>query len=91
MNIQNKEDKNEGSFYVEEDGEQVAELVYRKEKGRMVIEHTEVDEALRGKSVGFELVEKAVEYARQEHLKIIPLCEFADKVIQEHKEFQDVL
>lgn len=91
MNIENKEDKNEGTFYVEQNGEQVAELVYTKEKGRMVINHTEVDESLRGKNVGFELVEKAVEYARQEHLKVIPLCEFADKVIQEHPEFQDVL
>ena len=66
-------------------------MVYRKEKDRMVIEHTEVDESLRGRDVGLQLVENGVEYAREQHLKIVPLCEFAKKVIERHKELQDVL
>ena len=91
MVILHKEDGNKGSFYLEENGEQVAEMVYRKESGRMVIEHTEVDESLRGKNVGFQLVENGVEYAREQHLKIVSLCTFAKKVIDETESFQDVL
>ncbi len=91
MIIQHKEDGNEGMFYVEQNGEQLAEMTYTAEKGKMVIQHTEVDESLRGKNIGFQLVEQGVEYARQENLKIVPLCEFAGKVLQSTEEFQDVL
>lgn len=91
MMILHKEDANEGAFYLEENGERLAEMVYTKEKDRMIIQHTEVDESLRGKNIGFELVEHAVEYAREANLKIVPLCPFAKKIIERHKEFQDVL
>jgi len=91
MIIQQKQDANEGAFYLEENGEVLAEMVYMKEDDRIIIQHTEVDETLRGKNIGFQLVERGVEYAREENLKIVPLCQFAKKVIERHKEFQDVL
>ncbi len=91
MIIQHKENSNKGAFYIERNGETVAEMVYRMEKDRMVIEHTEVDETLRGQNVGFQLVENGVEYAGEQHLKIVPLCAFAKKVLERHKELQDVL
>lgn len=91
MLIQHREDENTGAFYIEQDGKSLAEMVYKKEPGRMVIQHTEVDESLRGQNVGFQLVETGVEYARAQHLKIVALCQFARKVIQTHTAFQDVL
>lgn len=91
MTIQHKEDGNEGMFYIEQNGEELAEMTYTVEKGKMVIRHTEVDESLRGKNIGFELVKQGVQYARQEKLKILPVCKYADKVLQTTKEFQDVL
>ena len=91
MVILHKEDANEGSFYFEENGKTLAEMTYRKEKDRIIIQHTEVDESLRGKNIGFQLVEQGVEYAREGQLKVVPLCRFAKKVIERHREFQDVL
>ncbi|WP_147204230.1 GNAT family N-acetyltransferase [Segetibacter aerophilus] len=91
MTILHKENANEGAFYIEEDGQRLAEMDYRKEKDRIIIQHTEVNESLRGKNVGFQLVERGVEYAREANLKIVPLCVFAKKVLDMHKEFQDVL
>ena len=91
MTILQKEEGNEGAFYIEENGERLAEMEYRKEKDRIIIQHTEVDTSLRGKNIGFELVERGVEYARETKLKIVPLCVFAKKIIDRHKEFQDVL
>lgn len=91
MAILHREDKNEGVFYLEENGEALAEMVYKKEKGKMIIQHTEVDESLRGKNIGFQLVERGVNYAREAHLKIVPLCVFAKKVIERNKQFADIL
>ncbi|PWT98750.1 MAG: GNAT family N-acetyltransferase [Bacteroidetes bacterium] len=92
MVIKNKKVGNKGMFYVGDDGNIVAELVYSMAApDKMVIEHTEVDESLKGKSVGLELVSTAVEYARSHQIKIVPLCPFAKSVIADRPGMQDVL
>ncbi len=79
-------------FYLEQDGKIVAEMVYSKPNpDQMLIEHTEVDESLGGQGVGKQLVHAGVEYAREHHWKIIPLCPFAKSVLDRMKEWQDVL
>ena len=57
----------------------------------MIIEHTEVDDSLAGKGVGKQLVSTAVDFARTNNIKIIPLCPFAKSVFDRVKEWQDVL
>ncbi len=91
MQIQRDEHGQKGAFYIEENGEWIAELTYVKSKGTMTIDHTEVDEQLRGEGVGEDLVKAAVEYARENGLKIKPLCPYAKKVIDRTPEFQDVI
>jgi predicted GNAT family acetyltransferase len=92
MHIQHKTTDKHGTFYIEQDGDTVAEIVYsQQENGPMVIEHTEVDEQLRGKNIGNELVERAVEYAREKDYKITPVCVFAKAVFDKNEEYKDVL
>jgi len=93
MLIQHEQHEHKGSFYVEENGNRLAEMVYTMSGTElMIIEHTEVDDKLRGKNVGYQLVHTAVEYARTNHLKILPLCPFAKSVFdRKHAEFGDVL
>ena len=92
MTVQHKTDGRHGMFYVEEDGEIAAEMVYNStSKNQMIIEHTEVDDSLRGQNVGMELVHAGVEYARHHGMKIIPLCSVAKKVLDKKVEWQDVL
>ncbi len=79
-------------LYVGQDGAILAEMLYSKAAGnKMIIEHTEVDESLKGKGVGLQLVHTAVDYARTHQLKIIPLCPFAKSVFDKKPEFADVL
>ncbi len=56
-----------------------------------IIDHTEVGDALKGQGAGKQLVMAAVEFAREKHLKIIPLCPFAKSVFQKVEEIRDVL
>lgn len=93
MLIQHKQTENRGIFFVPgEEDDFLAELTYNKHKeGNMIIEHTHVDDELRGQNIGYQLVHSAVEYARSHHLKIIPLCSFAREVIDKKPEFKDVL
>ncbi|HEY6504214.1 MAG TPA: GNAT family N-acetyltransferase, partial [Chitinophagaceae bacterium] len=81
-----------GLFYVEKDGNILAEMVYTMPSPeKMIIEHTEVSDDLRGQNVGYQLVHTAVEYARTHGIKIIPLCPFANSVFKKKPEFSDVL
>jgi len=91
MQIQRDEHGRKGAFYIEEEGEWIAELTYVRNNGTMTIDHTEVDEKLRGENIGEDLVRAAVEYAKENGLKINALCPYAKKVIEGTPEFKDVL
>ncbi|MBX9448276.1 MAG: N-acetyltransferase [Taibaiella sp.] len=58
---------------------------------RFIIDHTEVDPAFGGKGVGKKLVMTAVAFARDHHLKIIPLCPFAKSTFEKNQDIKDVL
>ncbi|HPZ89460.1 MAG TPA: GNAT family N-acetyltransferase [Flavihumibacter sp.] len=92
MQIQHKEGA-QGAFYIEENGKQVAEMTYSLPvTGKMIIDHTEVSEALEGKGIARQLLDTAVAWAREEHLKIIPVCPYAHAVMMKNKDqFADVL
>ncbi len=93
MLIEHKPDGSKGSFYIQEKGKILAEMTYSMTgTDLMIIDHTEVADELRGKNIGYQLVKTAVEYARGSHIKILPLCPFANAVINKKKdEFGDVL
>ena len=91
MKISNKQTGNEGVFYIDRDGQQIAEMTYTVSEGVMIIDHTAVDESLRGQHVGNELVARAVEFARAQNMKIVPQCSFARSVFEKQKALSDVL
>ena len=58
---------------------------------KMIIDHTQVDDALRGTGAGRKLVLAAVERARSEKQTVLPLCPFARSVFDKTPEIRDVL
>lgn len=92
MLIQHQQKEGHGAFFIEEEGNILAEMTYSSPvPARMIIQHTEVDEELRGQNVGFSLVQQAVEYARLHNVKIVPICSFAKAVFDRKPDFKDVL
>ncbi|HEX8314259.1 MAG TPA: GNAT family N-acetyltransferase [Flavisolibacter sp.] len=92
MQIQHKDGKTRGMFFIEDEGEVIAELVYGNGgENTIIIEHTEVDDRLRGQNIGYELVHRTVEYARSHGLKVSPVCPFAKAVFDKKPDFGDVL
>jgi predicted GNAT family acetyltransferase len=92
MDIQRDEHGKNGAFFIDQDGEWVAELAYtRSSNGEITITHTEVDESLQGQGVGEQLVKAVVDYARENGLKVVAECKYAKKVIDETPDYQDVL
>ena len=69
-----------------------AEMTYsRASASLIIIDHTGVPDALRGRGVGAVLVRRAVEDARREEFRILPLCPFAKSQFERHPEWRDVL
>jgi predicted GNAT family acetyltransferase len=92
MEIQHRSTETKGEFFIEKDGKRIAEMTYSKaEKSKIIIDHTEVSDEGRGKGYGKQLVEKGVEFARENDLTIMPLCPFAKAIINKTPEFQEVL
>jgi len=59
MHIQQKQDGSKGSFYIEEEGAILAEMTYSmKGDERIIIDHTEVSDVLRGKNIGYQLLKQ---------------------------------
>ena len=79
-------------FEIFQDGKSAGFMTYTwAGDDKFIIDHTEVDEQYGGLGLGKQLVEAAVNFARDKGIKIIPLCSFAKKTIDKTPEFQDVL
>ncbi|MEO1715130.1 MAG: GNAT family N-acetyltransferase [Bacteroidota bacterium] len=92
IKVQHRLDGKKGAFFVEHNGERLAEMTYSKMNDQLIIiDHTEVSDRLRGKGVGKTMVLQAVDMAREQNTKILPLCPFAKSVFDKVAEIRDVL
>ncbi len=92
MEITQSNDTKHGSFKAMDIGKEAGLMTYTwVGKEKMIIDHTEVNSEFSGKGVGKKLVLAAVEYARQQNIKILPLCPFAKAVMLKDKSLHDVL
>lgn len=93
LTVKREEQGGRGAFYIEGDAGHAAELTFTAgPDGKLVIlDHTEVSPALRGRGVARTLVEAAVVWARTAGVKLVPLCPFAKAVFDREPSFGDVL
>ncbi len=58
----------------------------------IIIDHTSVSDELRGQNIGKQLLQRLVEFAREENKKVVPLCPFAKKEMMKNKEeYEEIL
>lgn len=92
MLIQHEQNATKGAFYIELENKRVGEMTYSIASPELIIiDHTAVGEELKGKGAGMQLVNAAVEFARKNNIKIIPLCPFVKSVFEKKEEIRDVL
>ena len=90
--VQLKINDNKGAFYIEVEGKQEAMMTFVfAGEDKIIIDHTEVNPGNEGKGFGKKMLLKAVEFAREKGIKIVPLCPFAKSVFDKTPEFRDVL
>jgi predicted GNAT family acetyltransferase len=78
-------------FEYEEEG-QTAWLEFdRDDQGWMTLWHTEVPPSLRGRGIAQTLARTALEYARDENLKVDVICPIVTAYLQKNPEFSDLV
>jgi uncharacterized protein len=70
---------------------QRALLTYRRFPDRISLDHTEVPEPLRGNGLAAKLARTALEFARAQRLRAVPLCPYISRYLVKHPEYQDLL
>lgn len=57
----------------------------------VIVDHTEIADALRGKGVGAALAQRVVQDARAQGFRIVPLCPFFRGQYERHPDWADVV
>jgi len=92
VQVQLEIDGRKGYFHIDINGKQEAKMTFVfAGENKIIIDHTEVNPGNEGKGLGKKMVIKAVEWARENGIKIVPLCPFAKSVFDKTPEFSDVL
>ena len=92
MDVRHRLEDHKGAFYIEIDGIEKAIMTYSKAgTQKIIIDHTEVSDELKGEGVGHKLIKAGIDYLRENNMKAIPLCPFVKSVFDKKgDEFDDV-
>ena len=91
MEIQKRLDNNKGSFFIEKDGKQVAELDFEIKNDILDAVHTGVRPELEGQGIASSLFDEMVKFAREKGYKVNPTCPYIDvKFKRDPDGFSDV-
>ena len=83
--------KENGRIYAEKDGKLIAEITFPEQEGVAVIDHTFVDDSLRGQGVAGQLVRAAADQIRDQGKKARAVCTYARAWFDRHPEQADLL
>lgn len=90
--VSREENGHRASVFIEKDGKRIAEMTFsRVNDKKWIIDHTEVDDSLRGQGAGRKLLDFAVDFARKNEVKYLPLCPFAKAQFEKDSSIRDVL
>jgi predicted GNAT family acetyltransferase len=92
IEIKQIKDDTKGRFSAMDEGKQAGAIFYTSAgETKMILDHTEVNDAYRGQSISKKILMYIVEFARENNIKIIPLCPYAKSVFDKTESIRDVL
>jgi predicted GNAT family acetyltransferase len=91
IHIEHEEHDGRGAFFLERDGARLAEMTYsRAGEARIIIDHTFVDDRLRGLGVARRLLDAAVSWARSSKTRVHATCPYAKAQFEKDSSIRDV-
>lgn len=91
IEIVQEDNGKKGRFILEADETFAGEMTYTwAGPTKLIIDHTGVEAGYEGKGFGKQLLEAAVAFARDNDVKILPLCPFAKKMMDRDDSLNDI-
>lgn len=79
-------------FLPDDHGNVLAEVTFPSIDADTVdINHTYVDDSLRGQGIAGKLMEAAARYLKTQDKKAVPTCSYAVKWFEKHPDYQDLI
>jgi hypothetical protein len=79
-------------FFELQIGNHTAYIEFEKTEASILdLLHTQVPETLTGQGVGSKVVEGALNYCKENGLKVIPTCSFVKKYIKNNPQWSDLI
>jgi len=69
----------------------IAFIEYKLIDEMLFLIQTEVPAELKGKGAASAIVQKALEYAKVNNYKIVPICPLVQSYLKKHKEWNDIV
>ena len=90
--IRQEEADGRGAFVIEANGKRLALQSYRRvDANHVVIDHTQVDDSLRGRGIARRLLDASVAWARTTGTRLAATCPYAKAQFDKDPTIRDVL
>jgi predicted GNAT family acetyltransferase len=73
------------------DGKVAGFVTYGMRGGRLILVHTDIDEAHEGHGLAGILVAGALDDIRRRGLEVVPVCPYVEHFIERHPEYDDLV
>jgi len=83
-------EKENERFVIYAEGNEVY-VEYKKRGNKIDLHHTYTHPALRGKGLAAQVVRAALEFAKENNLKVIPTCSYVQAFIAKNAEYKDLV
>lgn len=87
LEVTHNEEQN--TFEVLIDG-RLSKLDYMRDGNNFAITHVGVDPEFRGQGLAGKIMEASLEYARQNSLRVVPMCAYAVHYIKENPQYLEL-
>jgi predicted GNAT family acetyltransferase len=92
LQIRQEESEGRGAFVIDAGGKRLALQSYRRvDANHVVIDHTQVDDSLRGRGVARRLLDASVAWARTTGTRMAATCPYAKAQFEKDPSIRDVL
>ena len=91
MSTEVRDNRDRQRYEIREDGVLAGFVQYNMRGGRLILVHTEIDDAHEGHGLAGILVRGALDDIRTRGLRIVPVCPYVDHFIQKHPEYDDLV
>jgi predicted GNAT family acetyltransferase len=69
----------------------IAFIEFKLSHEKLFLIHTEVPPELAGKGAGSAIVQKVLQYAKDNNYKVVPICSFIRNYLRKHTEWNDIV